>query len=149
MSRFGRLVGIWTVALVAGWAVVVLLGGPVATAADDLDAAMHPVTPVTEAGAYASWISPPKVGIDNRPGDFEYVSVTGPTASVAVTVNVPTFQPVDWFASIVSAGAVITGAVVSCTLIVKVLEEWFPYASVAVTVTVVVPSAKVAPEVFE
>jgi benzoyl-CoA 2,3-dioxygenase component B len=31
--------------------------------------------PVTEPGKFASWISPPKVGIDNRPGDFEYVKV--------------------------------------------------------------------------
>jgi benzoyl-CoA 2,3-dioxygenase component B len=29
--------------------------------------------PVTETGHFASWIAPPKVGIDNRPGDFEYV----------------------------------------------------------------------------
>ncbi len=29
--------------------------------------------PVREPGAYASWIAPPKVGIDNKPGDFEYV----------------------------------------------------------------------------
>ena len=33
------------------------------------------MTPVTEVGAYASWISPPKVGIDNKPGDFEYVKI--------------------------------------------------------------------------
>jgi len=33
------------------------------------------MTPVTEAGTYASWISPPKVGIDNKPGDFEYVKI--------------------------------------------------------------------------
>jgi benzoyl-CoA 2,3-dioxygenase component B len=26
-----------------------------------------------EPGEFASWISPPKVGIDNKPGDFEYV----------------------------------------------------------------------------
>jgi benzoyl-CoA 2,3-dioxygenase component B len=26
-----------------------------------------------ETGQFASWISPPKVGIDNKPGDFEYV----------------------------------------------------------------------------
>jgi benzoyl-CoA 2,3-dioxygenase component B len=26
-----------------------------------------------EPGDFASWISPPKVGIDNKPGDFEYV----------------------------------------------------------------------------
>ena len=31
--------------------------------------------PVTEIGKYASWISPPKVGIDNKPGDFEYVKI--------------------------------------------------------------------------
>ena len=31
--------------------------------------------PVTEAGRYAAWISPPKVGIDNKPGDFEYVKI--------------------------------------------------------------------------
>ena len=31
--------------------------------------------PVTEIGGFASWISPPKVGIDNKPGDFEYVKI--------------------------------------------------------------------------
>jgi benzoyl-CoA 2,3-epoxidase subunit B len=31
--------------------------------------------PVTERGAYASWIAPPRVGIDNKPGDFEYVRI--------------------------------------------------------------------------
>src|SRR6201995_2222851 len=33
------------------------------------------MTPVTEAGEFASWISAPKVGIDNKPGDFEYVKI--------------------------------------------------------------------------
>src|SRR5437762_4836598 len=33
------------------------------------------MTPVTEPGDYAPWISPPKVGIDNKPGDFEYVKI--------------------------------------------------------------------------
>lgn len=33
------------------------------------------MTPVTEPGRFASWISPPKVGIDNKPGDFEYVKI--------------------------------------------------------------------------
>lgn len=33
------------------------------------------MTPVTEPGQYAGWISPPKVGIDNKPGDFEYVKL--------------------------------------------------------------------------
>ena len=31
--------------------------------------------PVAEPGQFASWIAPPKVGIDNRPGDFEYVKL--------------------------------------------------------------------------
>jgi benzoyl-CoA 2,3-dioxygenase component B len=31
--------------------------------------------PVSEPGKFASWIAPPKVGIDNRPGDFEYVKI--------------------------------------------------------------------------
>ncbi len=30
---------------------------------------------VTEPGKYAGWIAPPKVGIDNKPGDFEYVKL--------------------------------------------------------------------------
>jgi benzoyl-CoA 2,3-epoxidase subunit B len=31
--------------------------------------------PCWEPGTFASWIAPPKVGIDNKPGDFEYVKV--------------------------------------------------------------------------
>ncbi len=54
MNRFGRLLAAWTVALVAGWAVVVFLGGPVTTAADELEAAYRPATPVTEAVARSS-----------------------------------------------------------------------------------------------
>jgi benzoyl-CoA 2,3-dioxygenase component B len=30
---------------------------------------------VTEPGKYAGWIAPPKIGIDNKPGDFEYVRI--------------------------------------------------------------------------
>jgi benzoyl-CoA 2,3-dioxygenase component B len=30
---------------------------------------------VTEPGQFASWIAPPRVGIDNKPGDFEYVKI--------------------------------------------------------------------------
>jgi benzoyl-CoA 2,3-dioxygenase component B len=33
------------------------------------------MTPVTEIGSFAPWIAPPKVGIDNKPGDFEYVKI--------------------------------------------------------------------------
>jgi benzoyl-CoA 2,3-dioxygenase component B len=28
-----------------------------------------------EPGRFAGWIAPPKTGIDNRPGDFEYVKI--------------------------------------------------------------------------
>jgi benzoyl-CoA 2,3-dioxygenase component B len=35
---------------------------------------MHPVT---EPGAFASWIAPPRAGIDGKPGDFEYVKLQG------------------------------------------------------------------------
>ncbi len=31
--------------------------------------------PCYGAGEYASWIAPPKMGIDNKPGDFEYVQI--------------------------------------------------------------------------
>ena len=31
--------------------------------------------PVREPGTFAGWIAPPKVGIDNKPGDFEYVKI--------------------------------------------------------------------------
>src|SRR5580658_3078777 len=30
---------------------------------------------VMEPGKFASWIAPPRIGIDNKPGDFEYVKI--------------------------------------------------------------------------
>ncbi|MBM1221687.1 benzoyl-CoA 2,3-epoxidase subunit BoxB [Ponticoccus sp. SC2-23] len=33
------------------------------------------MVPCYEPGQFASWIAPPKVGIDNKPGDFEYVKL--------------------------------------------------------------------------
>jgi benzoyl-CoA 2,3-dioxygenase component B len=33
--------------------------------------------PETQPGQFARWIAPPRVGIDNRPGDFEYVQIAG------------------------------------------------------------------------
>jgi benzoyl-CoA 2,3-dioxygenase component B len=33
------------------------------------------MAPCWEPGRFASWIAPPKVGIDNKAGDFEYVRV--------------------------------------------------------------------------
>ncbi len=41
---------------------------------DFIDSLMKPQW---EPGKYAGWISPPRVGIDNKPGDFEYVKVSG------------------------------------------------------------------------
>jgi len=31
--------------------------------------------PVSEPGEFAKWINPPRVGIDNKPGEFEYVKI--------------------------------------------------------------------------
>jgi benzoyl-CoA 2,3-dioxygenase component B len=42
---------------------------------DDGDFVQSLMRPVTEAGQFASWIAPPRVGIDNKPGDFEYVKI--------------------------------------------------------------------------
>lgn len=53
-SRLPVVMAIWTLLLVIGFAVVLVLGGPVETSADELDAAFHPATPVTEAAARAS-----------------------------------------------------------------------------------------------
>ena len=33
------------------------------------------MVPCTEPGEYAGWIAAPRVGIDNKPGDFEYVKL--------------------------------------------------------------------------
>ncbi len=33
------------------------------------------MVPVREPGKFASWIAPPRTGIDNKPGDFEYVKL--------------------------------------------------------------------------
>jgi benzoyl-CoA 2,3-dioxygenase component B len=42
---------------------------------DDGDFIQSLMKPVTEPGQFASWIAPPRVGIDNKPGDFEYVKI--------------------------------------------------------------------------
>jgi benzoyl-CoA 2,3-dioxygenase component B len=33
--------------------------------------------PVHAPGSYAGWIAPPRIGIDNKPGNFEYVKIAG------------------------------------------------------------------------
>ena len=54
MQRFPVLAAVWAALLVAGFALVITLGTPVATSADELNAAMHPPTPVTQAAAETS-----------------------------------------------------------------------------------------------
>jgi benzoyl-CoA 2,3-dioxygenase component B len=43
--------------------------------AADNDFVASLMQPVTEPGKYASWIAPPRAGIDGKPGDFEYVKL--------------------------------------------------------------------------
>src|SRR5262249_14385996 len=42
---------------------------------DDGDFIQSLMKQVVEPGKFASWIAPPRVGIDNKPGDFEYVKI--------------------------------------------------------------------------
>jgi benzoyl-CoA 2,3-dioxygenase component B len=42
---------------------------------DDGDFIQSLMQQVVEPGRFASWIAPPRVGIDNKPGDFEYVKI--------------------------------------------------------------------------
>ena len=53
-TRLPVVLAVWTVVLAVGFWLVVALGGPVATSTDELDAAFHPATPVSEAAAQAS-----------------------------------------------------------------------------------------------
>jgi benzoyl-CoA 2,3-epoxidase subunit B len=43
--------------------------------ASDGDFIASLMVPEAEPGKFASWIAPPKAGIDNKPGDFEYVKI--------------------------------------------------------------------------
>ena len=51
--------------------------------------------------------------------------------------------------TVMFAGTVMAGAVVSLTVTVKLWLAWFPAVSLAVVVTVVVPSGKMEPEAGE
>lgn len=48
MNRFPLIAAAWAVLLAAGFAVILVLGAPVATAEDELQAALNPPTPVTQ-----------------------------------------------------------------------------------------------------
>ncbi len=54
MQRFPVIAAAWTALLVAGFALVIGLGTPVATSTDELNAAMHPAAPVSQAEAETS-----------------------------------------------------------------------------------------------
>ena len=43
--------------------------------AEDMDFIVSLMQPCTEPGRFASWIAPPRVGINNQTGDFEYVKI--------------------------------------------------------------------------
>src|SRR5262249_2586335 len=43
--------------------------------ADDGEFIKSRMKPGAEPGKFESWIAPPRVGIDNKPGDFEYVKI--------------------------------------------------------------------------
>jgi benzoyl-CoA 2,3-dioxygenase component B len=43
--------------------------------ASDRDFIESLMVPQSEPGKFAGWIAPPKVGIDNKPGDYEYVKI--------------------------------------------------------------------------
>jgi uncharacterized iron-regulated membrane protein len=53
-NRHTAVLAVWAAVLVAGFALIVAFGGPTATTADELDAAYHPTTPVSEAAARSS-----------------------------------------------------------------------------------------------
>jgi benzoyl-CoA 2,3-dioxygenase component B len=42
---------------------------------DDGEFIVSLMKPVSEPGQFANWIAPPRLGIDNKPGDFEYVKI--------------------------------------------------------------------------
>jgi benzoyl-CoA 2,3-dioxygenase component B len=42
---------------------------------DDMRFISSLMKPCHEPGKYASWIAPPRVGVNNQPGDFEYVKI--------------------------------------------------------------------------
>jgi len=41
----------------------------------DADFIQSLMKPEYAPGKFAGWIAPPKIGIDNKPGDFEYVQL--------------------------------------------------------------------------
>src|ERR1700729_1665182 len=49
--------------------------GSLLPSGDDNRFVVSLMRPVQAPGAFASWIAPPRIGTDNKPGDFEYVKI--------------------------------------------------------------------------
>jgi hypothetical protein len=105
-----------------------------------------PVLPCESVAVHVTFVVPtgkvlPEAGLQ--------VGVIAPSAlSVALAENVTVAPPVDSVSTEKSLGTFTTGAVVSVsvTVTVKEAEPVFPCASVALQVTVVVPTGNVLPE---
>ena len=81
MKHFALVATAWAALLVAGFAVVFLLGAPVPTAADELESALHPTPPVTQEAATAAATTIVRL----RYPDFEG---TQPTVTLATDFGV-------------------------------------------------------------
>lgn len=81
MRHFGLIATAWAALLVAGFAIVFLLGAPVPTAADELEAALHPAPPVTQEAAAAAAATIVRL----QHPDFE---TTPPTVTLATDFGV-------------------------------------------------------------
>ena len=79
-----------------------------------------------------------------EPLTLSYLISTGPNRSFAVAENV-TAAPAADVASAMTSATESTGGVVSRTVTVKLAFNVFPFASRAVAVTIVAPSANVEP----
>ncbi|MFN8224165.1 MAG: hypothetical protein U0R50_13070 [Gaiellales bacterium] len=81
--------------------------------------------------------------LDPETGEHEGTIEAGPSLAVAVYVTVAVVAAL--MLTVCVAGSESVGGVVSCTVITKLAEPVFPEASVAVQVTVVLPSGKLEP----
>src|SRR3954454_8793588 len=83
-----------------------------------------------------------------EPEGGSHVTITGPsTLSIAPAAKVTTAPSGPVASAVMSLGAVITGGVVSRTMILKEPVAMLPWASVGVQAILFSPSAKLDPEV--
>ncbi|MEP6469825.1 MAG: hypothetical protein ABJC24_08655 [Chloroflexota bacterium] len=107
----------------------------------------EPVLPAVSVAEQVTVVAP-SAKVEPDTGTHDTDGLAGPTASVAVGVVKITTAPLAPAASTVMSDVAATaGAVVSTTVTVKLPFAVLPAASVAEQFTVVVPRAKVVPEV--